>query len=200
MRTCVCLLAAGVLAARGRAADAQRPAVTRTASTNPLALPFGTVSGELERAVGPNGVAVGVGGFATFGDNPTTLTDGGSDAYRSLQFKLKYYPREEGLRGFAVGLTAGVAHERQLATGADSYDGTGRLVSATEQFRSRTAPTLGATLDYNLFLGRRQALLVGLGVGVRRALGGRESGVRGLGARPLGGPLFDPRVQIGVGF
>jgi hypothetical protein len=208
MRAPLRFLGAGALAGAlavlvaGRAAGAQRshPAATRTASTNPLALPLGTASGEFERAVGHGGFAVGVGGFSTFGDEPTTLTDGGSDAYRSLQLKLKYYPREDGLRGFAVGLTAGVAHERQLASGAYVYDGAGRLVSRAETFRSRTAPTLGVTLDYNLFLGRRRAFLIGLGVGARRAFGGRDTGARGFGTRPLNGPLLDPRLQVGVGF
>ena len=60
--------------------------------------------------------------------------------------------------------------------------------------RARTAPTLGATLDYNFLVGRRRNFLVGIGVGVRRPLGvPRSSG-------PLDHPLFDPRLQVGFGF
>jgi len=200
-RPLLALLAAASLAhAAATAAAAQTPAgpphprITQTASTNPLAIPFGTVSGEYERALGGRGFALGIGGFTTFTRDPQTLTDGGSEAYRSLQLKLKYYPREDGLRGFAVGVTAGVAHERELHWSVSSYDGSGRLISSDEHFRSRTAPTLGATLDYNFFLGRRRTFLVGLGVGVRRPIGVRS------GTGPLDDPLFDPRLQIGFGF
>jgi hypothetical protein len=179
---------------RQPAARPVAPAVRQTLSTNPLALPFGTASGEYERAVGRHGLAVGVGGFSTFTRDPETLTDGGSDAYRSLQLKVKYYPREAGLSGLAVGVTAGVAHERELWYGSGSTDASGAFVWRERATRARTAPTVGATLDYNFLLGRRRAFLVGLGVGARRALGvGSATG-------PLGAVLFDPRLQIGIGF
>lgn len=171
-----------------------RPAVGRTFSTNPLALPFGVVSGELEQAIGRRGLAIGLGGLTTFGREPQVLNDGGSDVFRSLQLKLKYYPREEGLRGFAVGVTAGVAHERELWWGSAQYDGNGRLLWEQRVTRARTAPTVGATLDYNVFLGKQRRFLVGLGVGARRALGVPRGG------GPLEDPLIDPRLQIGFGF
>lgn len=171
-----------------------RPRVTQTAATNPLALPFGVASAEYERAVGGRGLAVGVGALTSFTRDAELPNDGGSAAFQSLQLKLKYYPREDGLRGFAVGLTAGVAHERELSTGIYAYEN-GALVSRQETFRARTAPTLGATLDYNWFLGRNRRFLLGIGVGARRALGvsTRDQG-------PLTDPLIDPRLQLGIGF
>ena len=171
-----------------------RPRVTRTASTNPLALPFGVASAEFERAVGPRGLAVGVGAFTSLTRDATLLNDGGSATFRSLQLKLKYYPREDGLRGFAVGLTAGVAHERELSEAFYMYEH-GVEVARQETFRTRTAPTLGATLDYNWLLGRDRRFLLGLGVGARRALG-----VSPRARGPLTDPLVDPRLQVGIGF
>jgi hypothetical protein len=165
-----------------------------TVATNPVGIPFGVLSGEYERAVGTRGLALGVGGLTTFGRSPEVLNDGGSDTFRSLQLKLKYYPAERGLRGFAIGVTAGVAHERELWFGSYAYDASGREVWSQRETRARTAPTLGATIDYNFLLGRRQRFLIGLGLGARRPLGVPD------GTGPLTRPFIDPRLQIGFGF
>lgn len=171
-----------------------RRSILQTASTNPFAAPFGFVSAEYERVVGSRGLAVGVGGITSFGGDPQALNDGGSESFRSLQVKLKYYPRQDGLRGLAVGITAGIAHERELAFASYMYGPRGELLSSEVATRSRTAPTLGTTVDYNLFIGRQRRFLVGLGVGARRSLGANgESG-------PLDGVLIDPRLQLGFGF
>jgi hypothetical protein len=179
------------------AGAAPRPpirAIGQTVSTDPLAAPFGFVSGEYERAIGRRGLAVGVGGLTSVGRSPEAPNDGGSDVFRSLQLKLKYYPRQDGLGGLAVGVTLGVAHERELWYGSSMIDASGREVWLQRVTRSRTAPTLGTTVDYNLFLGRSRRFLVGLGIGARRPLGVRAH------SGPLDDPLIDPRVQFGVGF
>ncbi len=168
--------------------------ILQTASTNPFAAPFGFISGEYERAFGTRGLAIGVGGLASFGSDPQALNDGGSETFRSVQVKLKYYPRQDGLRGFAVGVTAGVAHERELAFASYMYGPRGELLYSNEVTRARTAPTLGTTIDYNLFIGKQRRFLVGLGVGARRAIG--ASG----GSGPLDGTIIDPRFQFGFGF
>lgn len=197
VRRAAALVAVTTLPALAQSAPPSRetpPLVRRTLATNPLALPFGVVSGEYEQSVGTRGFAIGVGGLTTFTDDPEVLNDGGSDAFRSLQLKLKYYPAERGLRGFAIGLTAGVAHERSVASGWYVLDPrTGEVIESEEVTRSRTAPTLGATLDYNWLIGRRKRFLVGIGAGARRPFGDARGG-------PLGDPLFDGRLQIGVGF
>jgi hypothetical protein len=191
--------AAAVLAVLASAAGAQAPTasprpLTQTASTNPLATPFGFFSAEYERALGRRGFAVGVGAITSFGTEPQALNDGGSDVFRSAQLKLKYYPRQQGLRGFAIGLTAGVAHERELRSSFTQYDAVGRVTFQERVTSARTAPTIGTTVDYNFFLGRSQRFLVGLGIGARRPLGvSAHSG-------PLDAAIVDPRLQIGFGF
>jgi hypothetical protein len=174
-----------------------RPVVTQTAAVNLLALPVGFASGEYERAVG-SGFALGIGGVTSLGFAPGNDDDvyGGSfdERLATAQLKLKYYPAENGLRGLAVGLTAGVAHfgrsERTTvfdpATG--SYLGAGPAAR-----RTKTAPTVGAVVDYNFLLGRRRRFLVGVGIGARRALGVRDRD-------PLDATLPDGRLQIGFGF
>ena len=185
---------AGAQSSAAAPSSERRPSILQTASTNPFAAPFGFVSGEYERALGTRGLAVGVGGLASFGSDPQALNDGGSESFRSLQVKLKYYPRQDGLRGLAVGVTAGVAHERELAFASYMYGARGELLYSNEVTRARTAPTLGTTVDYNLFIGKQRRFLIGLGVGARRTLG--SSGGRG----PLHGTILDPRFQFGFGF
>lgn len=197
--------AAAVLAAAlgvaSTAADAQtpagaaprvaRPTVTQTATLNLLALPFGAASAEYERAVGTGGFAVGVGGLTTFGDvdDDDDAFDDGDDRFSSLQAKLKYYPSENGLRGLAVGVTAGVARATDVRTNT-FFSSTGQPSTVRER-RTRTAPTLGVVLDYNYLVGRRRRFVVGLGIGARRVLdpGG-----------PLGEVIPDGRFQVGFGF
>lgn len=199
------VLALGCAAAPLRAQTARpaapRPSVVQTASINLLGLPFGFVSGEYERAVGRNGFAVGVGGLATFlsdGDGNDALLDASGDQFRSLQAKLKYYPAANGLRGFAVGATAGFVSAtgyQFVSTGADPV--TGYPLHTTTTHSTISKPTLGAVLDYNFLIGRQRRFLVGVGVGARRVLNRRRSDdVRYL----LDRSLVDGRLQIGFGF
>lgn len=182
---------------------AGRPTVRSTASVNLLGIPFGWLAAEGERAVGTHGVAVGAGVFSTLGFG----IDDGDYRFTSAQAKLKYYPSENGLRGFSVGVTAGVASARDVVYDG-VYDGGAVLAPATTPSSStsyqvtkvelrthaRTAPTLGVVLDYNFLVGRRRRFLVGLGVGARRALVSERT--RG----PLDRALPDGRLQVGFGF
>ena len=185
---------AGAQASGAAPSRAPRRTILQSASTNPFAAPFGFASAEYERVVGSRGLAVGVGGLTSFGSDPQALNDGGSESFRSLQVKLKYYPRQDGLRGLAVGITAGIAHEREIAVASYMYGPRGELLHSEVVTHSRTAPTLGTTVDYNLFVGKQRRFLVGFGVGARRSLGvNGESG-------PLDGVIIDPRLQFGFGF
>jgi hypothetical protein len=74
------------------------------------------------------------------------------------------------------------------------YGPRGELLYRNEVTRARTAPTLGTTVDYNLFIGKQRRFLVGFGVGARRALGSS------VGTGPLDGTIIDPRFQLGFGF
>lgn len=221
------VLAAPALARPAGAQVALRVAaptpVQQTASINLLGLPFGLIAGEYERAVGTSGFAFGVGGSAAADrDAPVTwfTDDYGSDRYYSLQGKFKYYPSARGLRGFAVGVTAGLASARGTGwriAGVDSVLAPNGMRYPNYRYASfratTTRPTVGTVLDYNFLLGRRQRFLVGLGVGARRTLGEArddrhyttgplyDAAVLGSEYRPrMDRTLFDGRLQVGFGF
>lgn len=197
MRRSAAFAAALLLPAAAPAQRAARPYVAQTISTNPLVLPFGVASAEYEHVIGRGGFAAGVGGLAIFATGNGSPLDNG-EQYQSLEAKLKYYPREDGLRGFSVGLTAGVAHARTISFRSSSYDENGNLTSSFTSYDRRTAPTLGAVLDYNFLIGRRRNFLIGLGVGAKRTLGATHGPARGGDA--LGRTLPDGRLQVGFGF
>lgn len=174
------------------------PLVARrqTVAVNPLALPLGAISAEYERAIGRNGFAVGVGGSASFA-NQFDLSQANAE-FASVQGKLKYYPSENGLRGFSVGITAGLVHGRSDETVVDGsadcpINAQCVIPTITTKHRA-TAPTLGAVVDYNWFIGRRRRFLVGLGAGARRVFG--SSATR----QVFGDVLPDGRLVVGYGF
>lgn len=176
---------------------APRPLVTQTASINLLALPFGFAAGEYERAL-QRGFALGIGGITTLGFSPVNDDDdfdsNFDQRFTTAQLKLKYYPGENGLRGFAVGVTAGIVYAGESQRGVIGFDPTtGTPIFSAVSRKSTTAPTLGAVLDYNFLLGRRRRFLVGIGVGARRAFGVNE-------IDPVDAVLPDGRLQIGFGF
>lgn len=176
--------------------SAARPTVRQTLAVNPLAVPFGGVSAEYERAIGRSGFALGVGGSASFADRFDVSNADGE--FASIQGKLKYYPAENGLRGFSVGITAGLAHGRGYTfnSSSDVYcaSGTSCFSPTTVNGRRVTAPTLGAVVDYNWFIGRRRRFLVGIGAGARRVFGSSTS------RAVLGDVLPDGRFVVGYGF
>jgi hypothetical protein len=177
-----------------------RPTIGQAASVNLLALPLGFASAEYERALG-RGFAVGIGGLTSLGYAPgdeddSSVYGGGSfdERIATAQLKLKYYPAENGLRGFAVGLTAGVAHYGKSERFPTFDPTTGNFLGyGANVRRATTAPTVGAVLDYNFLIGRQRRFLVGVGVGARRAFGVRDRD-------PLDTTLPDGRLQVGFGF
>lgn len=185
---------------------APRPTVTQTASINLLGFPLGFASGEYERAVGRNGFAVGVGGLATFdGRNDGLPYADNSDRFASAQAKLKYYLGANGLRGFAVGVTAGIASARGYQYVWQVTDSAYGYTVGTSRRATVTRPTLGAALDYNFLIGRQRRFLIGTGIGARRVLGGgrRDTYVGGGftdSYKVLDRALLDGRLQIGFGF
>lgn len=115
-------------------------------SINPLGIPFEWFTLEFEH---------GTKGPMSFGLAGSYL--GVSDgSYSSLDAKLRFYPNEEGPKGFSVGISAGVT----------------RL---TEDFGDTNSdevrPTVGVVIDYNWLLGRNKRFFVGTGVGAKRVLG-----------------------------
>lgn len=145
-----------VLAALASSASAQRAPLTveqpfyQTIAFNPIGLPFGLFSADYERALSP-GITLGIGGsYVDFIDSDR------SDAW--FDAKALYYPGEEALQGFAVGMTAGY---HRSADKEDFFGGTRRRDGGA---------TVGVVVDYNWLLGRRQRFLVGLGIGAKRVL------------------------------
>jgi hypothetical protein len=159
-------LAAALVAASAASASAQSeplaPAVPQstpltpgqpyrqTIAVNAVALPFGMYSADFERALS-SGITLGIGGsYVDWIDSPD------HDAW--FDVKALYYPGEEALKGFAVGITAGY-HEA-----SEDVD----LFGAP--LRQDGAPTLGVVMDYNWLLGKKHRFLVGLGIGAKRVL------------------------------
>jgi hypothetical protein len=112
---------------------------------NPLGLPANVFTLELENAVA---AGITVGGVASY-------IDVDHSRYTTADFKVRYYPSEVVLRGFAVGATAGVTRYSNV-------------VDTVRQ--SLSAPTIGILLDYNWLLGRSERFLVGTGIGAKRVL------------------------------
>lgn len=147
---------AALFAASATSAAAQSTPLTptqpyrQTLAINAIALPFGMYSADFERAIS-TGITLGVGGsYVNWIDSPD------HDAW--VDVKALYYPGEEALKGFAVGLTAGY-HEA-----SEDVD----LFGAP--LREDAAATLGVVMDYNWLLGKRHRFLVGLGIGAKRVL------------------------------
>lgn len=157
-----------------------------TIAASPFLPLAGIVSGEFEGALNVPGLSFGVGGILDL--------SGDRDLYNSLQAKLKYYPNEATLKGFAVGVTAGVLNARDEDVFVGGYCDAVRCYSATPTRRSDTKPTFGVVIDYNWLLGRQKRFLVGAGVGARRVLGRLEPD------GPLERTWPDGRLAIGWAF
>lgn len=148
------------------AAAAPQPYI-QSAAVNVIGLPFGLFSAEYEVAVAP-GFTIGAGG--------SYLSTGGFGSVRGwAEGKVLYYPSEVPLQGLAVGLTAG-------------------FLSAHDDDRKDTAPTIGVMANYNWLLGARRRFLVGAGVGARRVVGPIEPD------SPLDRVYPDGRAVIGLAF
>ena len=154
------------VAARAQSA----PEIRRAAvSINPLGIPFGWFTGEAERAVG-GGASVALAG--SWFDLPSE-----DDRLATVEAKLRYYPAEQGLRGFALGLTAGYTrfverYETYPPTVVFGPNGPSERPITRREVTD--GPTLGVTADYNWLLGARRRMLVGLGVGAKRIFTDRD--------------------------
>lgn len=121
------------------------------ASVNLLGVPFGIVSGEYER-------------FATEEISFGAAAGIDQNSESSIEAKARYYPGASGARGFAVGLSVGVARIRpdDEWCGGLCDDDDGPLA---------TGFTFGAIVDYSWLLGRRERFYVGTGIGAKRVFG-----------------------------
>jgi hypothetical protein len=149
-------LSLALLAGAASSAGAQSTPLTpeqpfhQTIAFNPIGLPFGLFSADYERALSP-GITIGIGGSYV-----DYINSSRSDAW--FDAKALYYPGEEALKGFAVGMTAGY----HRSSDKESLFG--------NELRRDGGPTLGVVVDYNWLLGRRNRFVVGLGLGAKRVL------------------------------
>ena len=145
------LLALILAAAAPAGAQAAAPAETPrkpphlAVATNPIAIPFGVFTLDVESATRAPGFTVGVGG--------TWMTEDEDKAWGDV--RVMYFPAETPLRGFAIGLTTGFVAEQQDVDN----------VRDTE-----SAATLGVRMDYDWLVGARKRMLVGIGLGAKRVL------------------------------
>ena len=123
---------------------------------NPLGIPFDIVSIEAETAIAP---AATVGIVGSYNDIDNTR-------YSTLDGRFKYYPAEVAMRGFSVGLSAGMTKFR----GGETFDNFGNSLG----FKTLNAGTLGVLVDYNWTQGPSQRFVVGTGVGAKRILASAE--------------------------
>jgi len=156
---------------------AKKPERVAVIGLNPLALLFGAVLGDFERAVSPAFTA-GLGVSVV----PEYLTN-----YRVAEAKLRYYPDEHALHGVSLALTAGIISESY-----DSFD-------FTTNARSRetlTRPTIGTELSYQWIIGPSQRFALATGAGVKRQLGSEAGFYDGVFRSVI--PTF--RINVGVAF
>jgi hypothetical protein len=150
------LVASVVAPAAAQSTDAA--AKRNLLSINPLGIPFELLTAEYERATSSR-VTVGVAGnyFGGWYNDDYSLS--------SADIKLRFYPNEEALRGFSIGVAAGVLRRSDERTVSCSS------TSCETDTVSESWPALAVLADYNFFLGRRKDFLVGLGFGAKRTIG-----------------------------
>lgn len=163
--------------------------VRKTAITlSPIALVAGFLTGDVETRIAPS-VTFGVGGSASLIDE--------YKGYRSLDVKIRYYPNERLLEGFAVAGSLGVASAREQLS---SYTAT-TITTTTTTFIAPSAPsyqretraTFGTELSYQWLLGPRKQFVSVIGFGVKRVLGA-DAYVEPISSR------FLPTARANIGF
>jgi hypothetical protein len=128
-------------------------------SANPIGLLFEWYNGEYERAISPTAsFAVAA---SSFGD----LDDFDNERYSVLDAIGRYYPSARALRGFSIGVSAG------LVNFSTDYDYEGCPECDDDE---GTFGTLGIRGDYVWILGRDQRFAVATGLGAKRILGGGD--------------------------
>ena len=135
----------------------------------------GYYAGDLEFKAAPS-VTLGIGATVN------TIED--FNNYRAIDVKLRYYPNEKALQGFAIAATAGISTAR-----GSSFSFAGLST------RRYTRPSIGTEFSYQWLLGPTSRFVVVLGAGVKRMLGEEGS------FDPVNIPLLPMgRASIGYAF
>jgi hypothetical protein len=170
-RTCATVVAvlAFASAASAQRVEGDRSGMPRVnlVSANPIGLLFEWYNGELEHAFSSTtSLAVAASRFDLDDVN-----------YTSLDGIARYYPSGRALRGFSIGVSAGVVKVD------DEFEGT--CIGCDED--DGTSATIGIRGDYVWILGRDQRFSVATGIGAKRLIN-NDFGTEGL---PIG------RLSIG---
>lgn len=162
--------------------------VRKTAITlNPIALVAGFLTGDVETRMA-HSVTFGVGGSASLIDE--------YKGYRSLDVKIRYYPNERLLEGFAVAGSLGVASARDQVssyTTTTTTTTTTFLAASAPSYLRETRATFGTELSYQWLLGPRKQFVSVIGFGVKRVLGA-DAYVDPISSR------FLPTARANIGF
>jgi hypothetical protein len=129
---------------------------------NPLGIPFDIVAVELETTLAP---AATIGFSGSYNDIDNTV-------YKTVDGKVKYYPAEVAMRGFAVGMSVGWTKFNGNYNNC-TYDPVTGFCNPTPE-SSLSAGTLGVLIDYNWTQGPSQRFVVGAGIGAKRILASQE--------------------------
>ena len=167
-----------------QASQAPVPSSPRQAITiQPITTIVGFYSAEFERAMSRS-ATLGIG--ASYSDGLVGNDDQSDPRYLSVDAKLRFYPNEQPLRGFSLGLTAGY-------TSITTHDCDFSVdFSCSAHTSSRTnGPSAGFQLDYGWLLGRSQKTVVALGLGAKRLF---------VNHTDFSGTIAYPTARISVGF
>jgi hypothetical protein len=140
-------------------------------SINPLGIVFEYFSGEFEHAVTRSTSLALSASYAS----PFDFT------YTSVDAIGRYYPAEQGLRGFSIGPTVGYTHVVDNQSCFGSCGGS----PTTNAF------TLGIQFDYSWILGPSQHFGIELGLGAKRLFYQKQAG---------GGSDALPTARLSVGY
>lgn len=147
----------------------------QTIATAPISDILGFFNVEYQRKIS-DFVAVG----ASAGVFEEDFDPGGDDETSNVMGFARYYPQGTALNGFFLGVRAGVFRDTTF-----TFD------PATFQSRreKRARGAFGIDVGYDWLLGKKQNVLIGVGAGGVRLLGGSDSG-------------FDayPTARLNVGF
>lgn len=156
------------------------PGPSRFISVNPFLPLFGFFSGEYEQRVKDN-VAFAISGSHTKLD----------DRYTNVDAKLRLYPNEKALEGFAMATSLGFAWIQR-----DEGDLDCLFASCPDTtYKTFTSPSFAIELSYQWLLGRTRSTSITTGFGAKRYLGGSKSDFSGIER-----VVPTARLSIGYGF
>ena len=156
------------------------PGPSRFISVNPFLPLFGYFSGEYEQRIKDN-VAFALSGSHTRFD----------DRYTNIDAKLRLYPNDKALEGFAMASSLGMAW---IKRDQDDFDCPFDPCTPTV-FKTFATPSFAIELSYQWLLGRSRSTSITTGFGAKRYLGGSRTDFSGIER-----VLPTARLSIGYGF